>query len=99
MKFMEAYKDDMPNYRTIHAELDLWETSWKKGFEKLEYDNIAETLKNCDELAFPNIFVALKILAVVPVTTCECERSISALLRMKTWLRSRMTKRDKLDWH
>jgi hypothetical protein len=91
MKFMEAYKDDMPNYRTIHAELNLWETSWKKGFENVEYDNIADTLKNCNALAFPNIFAALKILAVVPVTTCECERSISALRRMKTWLRNRMT--------
>ncbi len=91
MKFMEAYKDVMPNYRTIHAELNLWETSWKKGFENVEYDNIADTLKNCNALAFPNIFAAQKILAVVPVTTCECERSISALRRMKTWLRNRMT--------
>ncbi|CAB4038226.1 52 kDa repressor of the inhibitor of the kinase-like [Paramuricea clavata] len=67
----------------IHAELDLWETSWN--------DNIADTLRNCNELAFPNIYVALKILAVIPVTTCECERSVSALWRIKTWLRTTMT--------
>jgi hypothetical protein len=91
MKFMSAYEDDMPNFRTIHAELDLWEISWKNGFEKVEYDNIADTLRNCNELAFPNIYVALKILAVVPVTTCECERSVSALRRMKTWLRTTMS--------
>ena len=83
MKFMSAYEDDMPNFRTIHAELDLWETSWKNGFEKVEYDNIADTLRNFNELAFPNIYVALKILAVVPVTTCECEHSVSALRCMK----------------
>ena len=52
--------------------------------------SVSDTLKNCDELAFPNIYVALKILAVLPVTTCECERSVSALRRMKTWLRSTM---------
>lgn len=91
MKFMHEYKDDMPNFRTIHAELELWETTWKNGFQKVQYDNVAETLKNCNQLAFPNIFVALKILAVVPVTTCECERSVSALRRMKTWLRSTMS--------
>ena len=33
----------------------------------------------------------LKILAVLPVTTCICERSISVLRRMKTYLRSTMT--------
>ena len=44
--------------------------------------------KTANELVFPNIYVALKILAVVPVTTCECERSVSALRRMKTWLRT-----------
>ena len=88
MKFVTAYADDMPNFRSIHAELALWETSWKDGFEKVQYDSVADTLRNCNELAFPNIFTALKILAVVPVTTCECERSISALRQMKTWLRS-----------
>ena len=91
MKFMSAYKEDMPNFRTIHAELDLWETSWKNGFENAEHDNIADTLQNCNELAFPNIYVALKVLAVVPVTTCVCERSVSALRRMKTWLRTTMS--------
>ena len=90
IKFVSAYKDDMLDYQTIHAELGLWETSWKKGFEKVQYCSVADTLRNCDEIAFPNIFTALKILSVLPVTTCECERSVSALRRMKTWLRSTM---------
>ena len=90
MKFVAAYSDDMPNYLSIHAELGLWETMWKDGFEKVVCNSIAATLKSCNNIAFPNIFTALKILAVVPVTTCECERSVSALRRMKTWLRNTM---------
>ena len=90
MKFVSAYEDDMPNFKTIHAELELWETSYKKGFEKVAYDSVADTLRNCNELPFPNIFAALKILAVVPVTTCECERSVSALCRIETWLQNTM---------
>ena len=89
-KFMTLYKADMPNFSAIHAELALWEASWRCGIEMVEYDNIADMLRNCNELSFPNIFVALKILAVIPVTTCECERSLSALRRMKTWLRNTM---------
>lgn len=91
MKFVTVYMDDMPNFRAVHAELDLWETSWKKGYEKIHYDNIADTIKNCCELSFPNIFAALKILAVIPVTTCECERTVSALRRVKDWLRNTMS--------
>ncbi|XP_057309854.1 52 kDa repressor of the inhibitor of the protein kinase-like [Hydractinia symbiolongicarpus] len=40
---------------------------------------------------YPNIFKILHILAEVPVTTCSCERSISTLRRVKTYLRSSMT--------
>ena len=46
MEFMHEYEDDLPNFRTIHAELEFWETTWKNGFEKVQYDNVAETLKN-----------------------------------------------------
>ena len=80
----------MPNYRAVSSELDMWETNWKKGIVKVVYESVADTLKNIDEIAFPNIYVALKILAVTPVTTCECERSVSALRRLKTWLRNTM---------
>ena len=73
MKFMSAYKEDMP-------ELDLWEINWKSGFETVGCDSVGcDTIQNCNALAFPNIYVALKILATVPVTTCECERSISRM--------------------
>ena len=90
MKFVTANKDDMLNISAIHAELALWETSWRSGIEKVEYDNIVDMLRNFNELSFPNIFVAFKILAVIPVTTYECERSVFALRRMKTWLRNTM---------
>ncbi|XP_046844785.1 52 kDa repressor of the inhibitor of the protein kinase-like [Xenia sp. Carnegie-2017] len=70
MKFAVAYKEDMPHFRKIHAELGLWETNWKGGFEKVKYDSIADTHRTCNKLAFPNIFTALKILAVVPVYVC-----------------------------
>ena len=36
------------------------------------------------------------ILAVVPVTTCECERSVSILRRMKNYMQTTM-KEDRLN--
>ena len=38
---------------------------------------------------FPNIFTLLKILSSLLVTSCECERSFSAMRRLKSYSRSR----------
>ena len=43
---------------------------------------------DCDY--FPNIRTLIMIVATLPVTSCECERSISMLKRVKTPLRSTM---------
>ena len=38
----------------------------------------------------PEFAKALKILAVIPATSCSAERSISSLRRLKTYLRNSM---------
>ncbi|CAH2101901.1 unnamed protein product [Euphydryas editha] len=45
---------------------------------------------------FPETEKALKILIVLPCTTCTVERSFSSLRRLKTWLRSAMSE-DRLN--
>ena len=82
----------------------MWEIYWAKEFESnkadqnvlLEYKctSIQEVLIICEKLdlknIFPLIYGCLKILGSVPVTTCECERSVSVLRLLKTYLRSTM---------
>ena len=97
--FIDFYQADLPNIEGLDAELDMWETRWVKEARKLrESDSeqtipkrISDTLLHSDEEFYPNISTMLNILAIVPATTCTCERSISALRRLKTWLRSAMT--------
>ena len=77
----------------------MWETRWVIAARELHQSNpmqtvpkrISETILSSDKEFYPNINTILNILAVVPATTCTCERSISALRRLKTWLRSTMT--------
>ena len=38
--------------------------------------------------SYPNIYVLLEILGTVALTSCECERSGSALKRLNTYLRA-----------
>ena len=91
-EFCTMYKSGLPNERMMNSEMDLWETFWssKRDMKNLPA-HISYTLKQTDPLIFPNIFTMLRILAVLPFTTCTCERSISVLCGMETYLRSTMT--------
>lgn len=43
-----------------------------------------------DKDMYSNIYTALILSQVIPVTSCECERSVSRLRRVKAYLRSTM---------
>ena len=50
-------------------------------------DSCASSLKACDPDDFPNLYMLLKIAATLPVTTCECECSISTMRRLNNYMR------------
>ena len=54
----------------------------QKGNIKVE--NVIHALDECPEENFPNIYMLLKILATLPVSTATAERSFSNLKRIKT---------------
>ena len=67
--------------------------NWQKYWETISDSspsNVGATLKAVNFTGFENIKVALRILATLPVTSCECERSFSALRRLKNYNRSTM---------
>ena len=83
------YQNDLPFPERIDKELDLWETQWLTEREIFP-SNFTETLKCVDFTGYHNIKELLKILATLPITSCECERSFSGMKRVKTNLRSTM---------
>ena len=82
-------RDNLPNALSLDSELDLWETNWI-SYKGSVPDNVSNTLKSIKFSGFQNIKVALRIIGTLPVTSCECERSFSALRRLKTYTRSTM---------
>ena len=50
----------------------------------------SKSLQHASERMFPNINCLLRVICTLPVTTCECERSISVTRRLKTCLRATM---------
>jgi len=75
---------------TVGVCIKLTDTEVKKLKANAVPNTIAATLANINKDIFPNIYYMLTILAVLPITTCEAERSFSTLRRLKTYLRSTM---------
>ena len=89
-QFVEIFDNGIPHNGSIRSELDIWFIFWREHFTGNKPYSISSTLKIIDEYAFPNIYAILQILAVIPITTCSCERSISTLRRLKDYKWSTM---------
>ena len=90
-KFIEEYSDDFCNIN-IDAELHMWEIYWADRNDIDDKSSFKRLLKETQQhkLTFPAIRRSLEILATIPVTSTECERSISVLRLLKTYLRNTM---------
>ena len=90
-RYLSLYENDLPESCYIETELDMWEETWERS-KDVPPANVRFLLPEIYKVTFPNIVVAFQVLATLPVTSCNCERSISALRRLKTYLRSTMKK-------
>ena len=93
---LEEYEEDLINRDVVGQELLLWQRKWLVVASKDRPDTLAKAITKCDEERFPNLFVLLKIACTFPITSAECERSFSAMRRLRTWLRASM-KMERLD--
>ena len=90
-QLLEEYGSHLPNPDILDQEISLWRHQWIKHNSKEGQSSLAAAIKKCDEAKFPNLFILLKIGCTLPLTLAECERSFSAMRRLRTWLRASMT--------
>ena len=92
------YGQDIPNYAGLPAELLLWERMWKTKSDRREDipDSIDAILEQIEKGAYVNIYTILQILITIPISSASCERSISTLRNLKTYLRNTMVQ-DRLN--
>ena len=88
--FFDLYEIDFVEYGRINAELHMWQMFWEKKQTNNEYYEINQLLKITNKKMFPGIYNCLKILGTIPVSSSECERTISVLRRLKTYQRNTM---------
>ena len=88
----DYYQADLPSRCTFAAEshLHLWKCKWERVNKADLPSSPADALKHADCDMFPNIHCLLRHICTLPVTSSECERSISVLRRLKSYMRSTM---------
>ena len=84
------YGPDMPNQSLFQSELEVWKAECTALHNREEMDLI-EALKIADKEFSPNIHSVLLLILTLPVGAVPCERSFSAMRRLKDWSRSTMT--------
>ena len=83
--FLKFCNKDFVFVKDIPAGLKLLERYWTKEFKRNLRTAVGDTLDAFNELnsySYPTVFEALKIIAVLPSSSCSCERSISYLRRL-----------------
>lgn len=88
---IHMYEDYLPASGSIGTELHCWGVKWRGSDDAASLCTPAKVLTVIDSDFFPNLEVLFKISCTLAVTSAECERSISRLRYLKTYLRSTMT--------
>ena len=84
ISFVVNYVKDSPKRLASFKVFQADGSSALKGIQNLLSED--NTLKDI----LPNYTMAVRILLVLPATSCTAERSFSCLRRLKSWLRSNM---------
>ncbi len=85
------YSDDLPNASILDEEFHRWKVRWLKVTPKERPQTLSEALRLCSPDDLPNLFTLMKLFATLPLSSCSCERSASALRRINNYLRSTQT--------
>ena len=78
------------DYDLLRMQLEMF----RRQFQYTTVDEAADVMRQQVpevRLLFSQVETLIRLLMVIPVTSCEAERSFSSLRRLKTWLRSTMT--------
>lgn len=60
------------------------------SYSNAEHDS-EEIKKIIDEKTYPNLYALLSVAYTLPISSATCERSFSAMRRIKNWLRTSMS--------
>ena len=85
-----AYKPDLLESISIHAEVERRQKKWVKPDAENLPSTLKQAIQDLNARSYPNIHRILHLLTVIPVTSANVERANSSLKYIKAELRSSM---------
>jgi hypothetical protein len=88
----DLWEADLPDSTCVAAEYHKWVCKWRRmaGDGVDLPSSVMTSLQECSADFFPNLHTLLRLICTLPVTTAECERTISHIRTLKSYLRSTM---------
>ena len=71
--------NDLPNAQIVDEEYYHWKCQWLSVPLNKRPNTLHQSLKQCSPNNLPNLYTLLKLFATIPLSSCSCERSASAL--------------------
>ena len=86
----EFYGPYLPDRPSFEGEVEKWKIKFdqRESPSVLSKYSLSDALKDADKEFFPNIHGMMKLILTLPVGSVPCERSFSAMRRLKDWSRS-----------
>ena len=75
----------------LDEEVCRWKTKWINVPPEDRPQTLSTSMQHCSKHSLPNIFTLLQLFATLPLSSCTCERSASALRRLNNYLRCSQT--------
>ncbi|XP_037542842.1 52 kDa repressor of the inhibitor of the protein kinase-like [Nematolebias whitei] len=91
-EIVSMYAEDLPSPELVDQEITRWKLKYGRVPGSQRPNTPAGSIKECDRDLYPNLHVLLQLACTLPVTSCECERSASALRRLNSYMRASMGK-------
>ena len=85
-RLFNAYQRDLPRKADFVDEVERWEIRWAFVDDKPE--RLLDTLHATNRDLYPAIYTIISILLTTSVSSATSERSLSAMRRVKSYLRS-----------
>ncbi|XP_053405171.1 52 kDa repressor of the inhibitor of the protein kinase-like [Mercenaria mercenaria] len=86
-KIKQTFENDLPMTSQFETEIIRWKRYNENIMKPM---SLQDGFDRCDQSYFPNICTIFQLILSLPVGSCSCERSFSALRRLKTWTSSSM---------
>ncbi|XP_066506444.1 uncharacterized protein si:dkey-250d21.1 [Hoplias malabaricus] len=88
-KLYTIYHSDVPEPDTVEDDINAWATAWREKYQDSSPPaSISETLHHPEAKSLPNVTTLLKIVAVLPSISMECDLMKTTLNSLRTFLRS-----------